>query len=224
MGWRRALERESQVPIFLLVLGIAILGTAGLHWRTGGGDFPSALREAAFNVTSVLTDTGFATADYGTWGEWANGVFMLLMFIGGCAGSTSGAVKIFRWQVLFRGMSHHMLRTLSPRRVVVVRHEGHVVDVETIGSVRNFFFMYLLTWAGLSIGCMITGLDFLSATSGVAQAMANAGPGLGPLLGPAGNFRDIPDVAKWLISAAMLLGRLELTTVYVLLTMAFWRD
>ncbi|MGE4528943.1 MAG: TrkH family potassium uptake protein, partial [Rhodospirillaceae bacterium] len=224
MNWRRALTRERQVPTFLVVLGVAILSVAALRWYTGHVGFAEALRQAAFNVTSVITDTGFATADYGSWGEWSVAAFMLLMFIGGCAGSTAGAIKIFRWQILFRGMIVQMHRTLSPHRVSVVRHEGHAVDVETIGSVRNFFFMYLLTWAGLATACMVSGMDYLSATSGVAQAMANAGPGLGTLIGPAGNFRDIPDAAKWVLSAAMLLGRLELTTVYVLLTMAFWRD
>jgi trk system potassium uptake protein TrkH len=224
MNWRRAFARESQVPVFLAVLGVAIAATSVLRWKTGGVPFPQALREAAFNVTSILTDTGFASTDYAAWGDWANAVLMLLMFVGGCAGSTAGAIKIFRWQVLFRGMAHQMLRTLSPHRVAVVRHQGAAVDVETIGSVRNFFFMYVLTWAGLSTGCMISGMDYLSATSGIAQAMANAGPGLGPLVGPAGNFKDVPDAAKWLISAGMLLGRLELTTVYVLLTTAFWRD
>ncbi|WP_337996757.1 TrkH family potassium uptake protein [Oleispirillum naphthae] len=224
MNWRRALSRERQVPTFLAVLGVAILAVAALRWHTGHVPFAAALRQAAFNVTSVLTDTGFATADYGAWGEWAVAAFMLLMFIGGCAGSTAGAIKIFRWQILFRGMVDQMRRALSPHRVAVVRHEGHVVDEGTIGSVRNFFFMYLLTWAGLTTACMVSGMDYLSATSGVAQAMANAGPGLGELIGPAGNFREIPDAAKWVLSAAMLLGRLELTTVYVLLTMAFWRD
>jgi trk system potassium uptake protein len=221
---RRALAREGQVPVFLAVLAAAIALTTTLRWWTGGVPFAEALRESAFNVTSILTDTGFASADYSRWGDWAIGVFMVLMFIGGCAGSTAGAIKIFRWQVLFRGIGHQMLRTLSPHRVVVVRHEGQVIDMDTVESVRNFFVMYLLTWAALSIGCMIFGLDFLSSISGVAQGMANAGPGLGPLVGPAGTFRDVPDGAKWVISAAMLLGRLELTTVYILLTLAFWRD
>lgn len=221
---RRALARETQVPVFLLTLVIAIAVTAAMRWHTAEVPWHLALRQAAFNVTSILTDTGFASTDYSAWGDWAQGIFMLLMFVGGCAGSTAGAIKIFRWQILFRAMAHHMLRTLSPHRVAVVRHQGQPVDLETIGSVRNFFVMYLLTWAVLSIGCMMSGLDFLSSVSGIAQAMANAGPGLGPLVGPAGTFHDVPTAAKWLISAGMLLGRLELTTVYVMLTMAFWCD
>ncbi len=224
MNWRRAFLRESQVPVFLSVLVLAIAGVAFLRYRTGDVPFLLALRESAFNVTSILTDTGFASTDYAAWGDWANAAFMLLMFIGGCAGSTAGAIKIFRWQVLFRSMGHQMLRTLSPHRVAVVRHQGTPLDDETVGSVRNFFFMYVLTWAALSTGCMIAGMDYLSATSSIAQGMANAGPGLGPLVGPAGSFKDVPVAAKWLISAAMLLGRLELTTVYVLFTAAFWKD
>ncbi|MBN2752774.1 MAG: TrkH family potassium uptake protein [Rhodospirillaceae bacterium] len=224
MDWRRVLLRERQVPMFLLVLSLAVAGTSVLRWKTGGVPFGAAVRDSAFNVVSILTDTGFATTDYSRWGAWAIAVFMLLMFVGGCAGSTAGAIKIFRWQILFRSMTYQMRRALSPHRVTVVRHDGHALDNETIGSVRNFFFMYLLTWAGFSTACMISGLDYLSSTSAVAQAMANAGPGLGPLVGPATTFRDVPDAAKWLLAVAMLLGRLELMTVYVLLSIGFWRD
>jgi len=174
-------------------------------------------------VTSVLTDTGFATTDFSAWGSFAVGIFFMLMLIGGCAGSTAGAVKIFRWQILFAGMRLQLRKTLSPHRVLTLRYAGRTVDEEMASSVRNFLFMYLATFGLLSLLVMMTGLDFLSSSSAVAQAMANAGPGLGPVVGPATNFASLSDTAKYLLVLAMLLGRLELTTVYVLAMRDFWR-
>ena len=113
--------------------------------------------------------------------------------------------------------------TLSPHRVLPLRYGDRIVDAEMLASVRNFFFVYIVTFLLLSLGCMASGLDFLSSTSGVAQGMANAGPGFGPIVGPAGNFSTIPAAAKWFIVTGMLLGRLELMTVYVLLLRSFWR-
>jgi trk system potassium uptake protein TrkH len=223
MEGRRAWEREAQIPAFLAVLAVAILALTA--WRAANSEvgLGVALREAAFNVTSILTDTGYATTDFGTWGTGAQAMFLMLMFVGGCAGSTSGAIKIFRWQLLWRAFRGHLLGTLSPHRVVVTRYRGQSVDREMMASVRNFFFMYIMTWAVFSFALMLFGLDILSATSAVAQAMANAGPGLGPIVGPGTNFAAIPDPTKWLLCLAMLLGRLELTTFYVLLMPDFWR-
>ena len=220
----RTLTQERQVPAFLAVLAVAIL--LATLWNVGanGMDVAEAVRLSAFNVTSILTDTGFATADYSAWGSFAVGLFFLLMLIGGCAGSTSGAIKIFRWQILLVAARRHLRLMLSPHRVVPIRYGERVIDNDTLHSVRNFFFMYLATFAVLSLLVMATGLDFLSGTSAVAQAMANAGPGLGPLVGPAGNFAGISDPAKWLLIVGMLLGRLELSTIYVLLLVEYWRS
>jgi trk system potassium uptake protein TrkH len=200
---------------------VAIL--AATAWNVTQGMAPlRALRESAFNVTSILTDTGFSTTDFSRWGSFAVGLFFLLFFIGGCAGSTAGAVKIFRWQILFASARAHLKTALSPSRVVVLKYQDRIVDADTLGAVRNFLFIYLATFVFLSLLVMATGLDFLSSTSAIAQAMANAGPGLGPVVGPASNFGGVPDVAKWLIMAAMILGRLELATVYVVLLPEFW--
>lgn len=218
-----ALARERQIVPFLCVLFVATgamtlwnVGFNGMGWNT-------ALRQSAFNITSILTDTGYATADFAKWGSFAIGLFFVLFLVGGCAGSTAGGIKIFRWQLLFQGARRQLLLTLSPHRVVAVRYAGRTVELEMLASVRNFFFLYLLTFLGLSLACMATGLDFLSSTSGVAQGMANAGPGLSTLVGPAANFASIPNGAKWIIVLAMLMGRLELMTVYVLLLRDFWR-
>ncbi|TNE40637.1 MAG: TrkH family potassium uptake protein [Sphingomonadales bacterium] len=223
MRGRRAILEDEQIVTFLKVLATAILLT--FYWNVSQGMEPVlALRASAFNVTSILTDTGFATTDFSTWGSFAVGLFFVLFFIGGCAGSTAGAIKMFRWQILFSGARAHLKTTLSPNRVVVLNYRGQSVDPDTLGAVRNFLFVYLVTFIALSLLVMVTGLDFLSATSSIAQAMANAGPGLGPVVGPGTNFESIPTAAKWIIALAMILGRLEVATVYVLLLPDFWKS
>ncbi len=223
MEGRDAFRGERQVLPFLLMLAGAIfLMTA---WNVAHNDMPleTALRQSAFNVTSILTDTGYATTDFSAWGSFAVGLFFILFLIGGCAGSTAGGIKIFRWRILFTGASRQLQRMLSPHRVLAVRYGDRPVDADMLASVRNFFFVYLMTFLALSLGCMASGLDFVSSISAVAQGMANAGPGLGPIVGPATTFAAIPAVAKWLVAAGMLLGRLELMTVYVLVLREFWR-
>lgn len=218
-----SLSRYSQVFTFLGIWLIAVI--AMTLWNCIHNHMLPApsLRVSSFNVTSVLTDTGFATTDFGQWGSFSDGLVFFLFFVGGCAGSTSGAIKIFRWQILFKGLYANMLRTLSPHRVVSVHYAGMVVEESILHGVRNFLFLYLLTFALFSLILMGFGADFITSTSGVAQAMANAGPGLGPVIGPASNFSTLPSGAKWALCAAMMLGRLELYTIYVLFLPAFWR-
>lgn len=220
-GWR-AFRTDTQVPAFIITLAGAITVMTLWLWLKNGMPWDGALRVAAFNVTSVLTDTGYATADFSQWGSFPVGLMFTLMLVGGCAGSTSGAIKIFRWQILWAGVRSHLQTMLSPHKVQVARYMGRTVAPEMMAAVRNFFFLYLLTLGFLSLAVMATGLDFLAAFSAVAQAMANAGPGLAQDIGPAGNFSGIPDAAKWLLVLAMLLGRLELATVYVLFLRAYW--
>lgn len=219
----RAWKSDPQIPAFLSVLVISILGMTLWRLHNSGGDFATALRESAFNVTSVLTDTGFATTDFSAWGNGAQGIFLILMLVGGCAGSTAGAIKIFRWQLLGRALRNQLVGALSPHRVTVPRYHGQAVDEGMLSSVRTFFFIYMMTWILGSALLMLYGLDMLSAVSAVAQAMANAGPGLGPLVGPGTTFAAIPDPVKWILCVLMVLGRLELTTFYVLLIPDFWR-
>ncbi|PST24216.1 TrkH family potassium uptake protein [Mesorhizobium plurifarium] len=219
-GKRSAIE--GQIIPFLSVLAAAILACTA--WNISQGMSPPvALRLSAFNVTSIMTDTGFATADFSTWGSFAVGLFFMLYLVGGCAGSTAGAIKIFRWQILFEGTGRALRIMLYPQAVVPVRFQGKSVDDVAISNVRNFFFLYIMTLLFMSLLVMATGLDFLSSISSVAQAMANAGPGLGPVVGPATNFAAIPDTAKWLIAFAMVIGRLELVTFLAVLQPWFWR-
>jgi trk system potassium uptake protein len=219
----RSMLEDGQVWMFLAVLGAAILTMSWWVWLHLDEPVSEALRLAAFNVTSILTDTGYASADFSLWGTFAVGAFFLFYFVGGCAGSTSGAIKIFRWRILFSSVRRQFHSMRRPHEVLAASYSGRRLTQELIASVVNFFFLYILTFAALSLALMLFGLDFLTSVSGVAQAMANAGPGLGDIIGPAGNFASLPDSAKWILSFAMLLGRLELFTILVLLTPAFWR-
>lgn len=226
MHGRDAFKAERQIPTFLAIWILAIGIATVIRHNSSAVEaigWLGAFRQAAFNVTSVLTDTGFATTDFSLWGSGAIALFMGLLFIGGCAGSTSGSIKVFRWQLLFGSIRSQLVHVLSPNRVVAVRYRGKGVDDETISVVRNFFFLYMVTWAVLSFVLMLSGLDYLSATSAIAQAMAGAGPGLGPIVGPGTNFLGLSDFSKYVLVAAMLLGRLELATVYVLFLKDFWR-
>ena len=173
----RSMLEDAQVWVFLLVLGAAILVMTLWVSLELGTPASEALRLAAFNVTSIITDTGLTSADYNQWGSFAIGIFFLLYFVGGCAGSTAGSIKIFRWRIIFasvRAQFHSMRR---PHEVMVATYSGRRLTPELMASVVNFFFLYILTFATLSTAMMLFGVDFLSSVSGVAQAMANAGSG-----------------------------------------------
>ena len=219
-----ALWRDSQVRWFLaiVVLTVSVM-SAYLHFGRfiGAGE---SIQRAAFNVVSMITGTGYATADFNLWGTFAVGVMFFVMFIGGCAGSTTCGVKVFRVQVLYATALSQIRRLLEPHGVFIAYYNGKPIPESVSDSVMSFFFLYVLCFAGLAIGLSFIGLDFLTATSGAATAISNVGPGLGTTIGPAGNFATLPDSAKWLLSAGMLLGRLELFTVLVMLAPSFWRS
>jgi trk system potassium uptake protein len=183
-----------------------------------------ALRLVAFNVVSVVTTTGFASADYSQWGDPAIVVFFLLTFVGGCTGSTSGGLKAFRFDILRLALRIHVHRLIYPHGAFVAAYNGRKVTDDVFTGVLLFMGLYLITTAmvGLLLGLM--GLDLVTAISGAATAVGNVGPGLGPIIGPAGNFAPLPAAAKWVLAFAMLLGRLELFTVLALFARGFWRQ
>ncbi len=222
-GHPRELLQDSQVRWFLAILATATLITALFLWRESGFDILSSLRYASFNIVSAMTGTGYATSDYGLWGAFAGPIFFYVMFIGGCTGSTSCGIKIFRFQVLWAAANtqfHHLIR---PHEVTIPYYNRRPIPDEVITSVLSFFFVFGVCFALLAVGLGMLGLDFVTAVSSAATAICNVGPGLGPTVGPAGNFQSLPDAAKWLLSAGMLLGRLELFTVLILFTPTFWR-
>lgn len=218
-----ALGNDTQVQWFLTTVALIIIVTAGWLWPQQAAGIGESLRLATFNVVSIITGTGYATADYGLWGAFATPIFFFIMFIGGCAGSTTCGIKVFRIQVLYaaaRSQVHHLMQ---PNGVFIPYYNRQPISDEVIMSVLGFFFMWFFSFCLLALGLGFLGLDFLTAFSSAATAIANVGPGLGPIVGPTGNFSSLPDAAKWLLSAGMLLGRLELFTVIVLFTRSFWR-
>ncbi|RDD61763.1 TrkH family potassium uptake protein [Ferruginivarius sediminum] len=214
---------DSQVRVFLTSL-LIIVGLLTLWlWSVGLYDPATALRLAAFNVVSIVTTTGYASADYGAWGGFAVMMILIVTFLGGCSGSTSGAIKIFRFQVLAVILRWQLNRLFSPNGVFPRRYNGRPLADDAQLSVVAFFALFVTTFGVVAILLGAVGLDFISAVSGAATALANVGPGLGSEIGPSGNFANLPDIGKWILSAAMLLGRLELFTVYVLFLPQFWR-
>jgi trk system potassium uptake protein TrkH len=220
----RSVVANSQLRWYLtllvatsLVIAIWLILTADLK------PLP-ALRHAAFAVASVMTGTGFATVDWGNWGGLPAAVLLLLTFIGGCAGSTAGGIKIFRLQVLIASARVQMIQLLHPSSVLLPRYEGRPVPEAVSDSVLGYLFVFLFSFAVLAMGLSLTGLDFASAISASASALANLGPGLTPSVGPTEGYAHLPDAAKWMLAAGMLFGRLELFLVLALFSRGFWRD
>ena len=185
--------------------------------------FLEAFRLATFNVVSIVTTTGFVNTDYTTWGPFAIGVFFLLMFVGGCSGSTSGGIKIYRLQVAWLLTRAHLQHLISPNRIVTLLYNGRRLPEDVPFSVVAFLALYMATIGMFTVVLAAMGLDLLTALSSAAAAVSNVGPGLGDIVGPAGTFAALPTGAKWVLSFAMLLGRLELFTVLVLFRPEFWR-
>jgi len=222
-GNPRALAHDNQVRGFLLFVGSVCLIMAVWLVAVHGLSFGEALRKATFNVTSIVTTTGYASDDYTQWGPFAVGIFFLLTFVGGCSGSTSGGIKIYRLQVTSLLTRSHFVHLMSPNRVVTLVYNGRRLPADVPFSVVAFLAIYMSTVGLFTVTLAAMGLDLVTALSSAAQAIGNVGPGLGDYVGPSGNYAILPSAAKWVLSAAMLLGRLELFTVLVLLRFEFWR-
>ena len=217
-----ALARNNQVRAFIAIVACVVV--AMTVWRVAAGvPVLQALRSVVFNVVSIITGTGYVTAGYDGWGNFAIAVFFFIMFIGGCAGSTTCGIKVFRFQVLYVTAAAQIHRLIQPHGVFVPHFNQRPIDHEVASSVMSFFFLFAASYAVLALLLGALGLDFVTAVSGAATAICNVGPALGPVIGPSGTFAPLPDAAKWVLSAGMLLGRLELFTVLVLLTPSFWR-
>ena len=222
-GNRKALYKDHQVRGFLgfLVATWLVFGT--WLWLHSDNSWLDAFRIVAVNVTSVVTTTGFALGDYTTWGSFSVLLFFYLTFVGGCSGSTSGGLKIFRFQVAYVLLKANLQQLVHPRAVIKQQYNNHNLDEEIVRSLITFSFFFTITIGVIALGLTLLGLDWVTALTGAATAVCNVGPGLGPIIGPAGNFSTLPDAAKWLLTVGMLLGRLEILTVLVLVTRAFWR-
>lgn len=214
---------DPQVRTFVLVMAALILLITVFLWTNSEMTNSRALRLSAFNVVSIVTGTGYATADYNSWGPFAVAAFFTFMFIGGCAGSTACSVKIFRYQVAFEALRVYLLRMPRPNVVIPMRYGSKPLPEGVVFSVMSYFFLFFMTFAVTAILLSVIGLDPMTAWSGAGSAVANVGPGLGDVIGPTGTYESLPNSAKWVLMTAMIVGRLEIVTALVVLTPAFWR-
>lgn len=204
---------------FVLVVTTILTGYLVIH---NDVEFIEALRRSAFNVVSVITGTGYANGDYNSWGSLPIAIFFFIMLVGGCAGSTSCGIKIFRFQVLFSIATTQVKKLLYPHGIFIPHYNGKPIPPDIPTSVMGFFFLYMFSCAIIAVALSFVGMDFLEAMSGAVTAVSNVGPGLGEI-GPNGNFKELSDSAKWILSGGMLLGRLEIFTLLVLVTPHYWK-
>lgn len=219
----KGLQNDTQIQwFFSILIGAILIMALYLMAENGVGVF-QALRMAAFNICSIMTGTGYSTADFSLWGTFAVHMFFFVMVIGGCAGSTTCGIKIFRFQVLCTVAYTQIKKLLNPHGVFVMHYNHRPMPDDVPMSVMSFFFLYALCFSVLAVLLSMTGLDMLTSMSGAATSISNVGPGLGNEIGPGTTFYSLPDTAKWILCAGMILGRLELFTVLVLLAPHFWR-
>lgn len=216
------LWRDPQVRALIGFLALVSLTLTVYLGVTMHFPFDEALLRATFNVVSIVTGTGYALGDYTQWGAPVIGIALLLKFVGGCTGSTTGGIKVFRFLVFFGTVRAHLRRMVRPNRVMSEEYGGTRLTPELSFSVLAFLVVYLGSVGIITLALSFFDLDLVTAVSAAATSVGNVGPGLGPIIGPAGNFAALPEGAKWLLSFAMLLGRLELFTVLVLLDPDFW--
>ena len=221
--WQK-IKEDSQTRTYLITLFILIVPLSVLSWALLGL-FPSffkSIEMIAFHVVSIMTTTGYVAQNYALWGSFFAMFFFLLTASGACTGSTSGGIKIFRFSILAKAIKRHLTLMVSPHAIVVPRYNDKPITDDVMLSVSSFFTIFLLVTLSCALGLSMCGLDVITSLSGSLTAVANVGPGLGNLIGPDKSFFMLPGAAKWLLSVAMLLGRLEFMTVLVLLLPKVW--
>jgi len=224
-GEKKIFLKDSQIRGLLNILIISILlMIAYLMFDNKTYDFLDNLRISTFNVVSILSGTGYVTSDFSSWGKFPLIFFLFLMFIGGCAGSTTCGIKIFRFQILGRFIISQIKKLVYPHGIFPIKYNNEIISNTFIYSIITFVFLYFFIFFILAALLSINGLDFVTSISGSASAISNVGPGLGDIIGPDGNFSDLPNFSKLSLSLGMLLGRLELFAVLVLFFPSFWKN
>ena len=221
-GDKSIFTSDIQIRTFfkIIIISVIILSI----YLVSNNDVPFNLRSIFFNVISILTGTGYVNAQFDNWGSFSLIIFLILMFIGGCAGSTTCGVKIFRVQILFLFISTQLKKIIYPKGIFVMKYDRNPIDNRFIASIISFIFMYLMIFFILTALLSLSGLDFITSISGAATSISNVGPGLGSIIGPNGNFSTLPDISKWILTIGMILGRLELFAILVLFLPSFWRN
>ena len=221
-GNRKIFISDIQIKTFIKIILISILILFIYLIINNTGQLN--LRNILFNVVSILTGTGYVNAQFDNWGSFPVIIFLILMFIGGCAGSTTCGIKIFRLQILYAFVSNQLKKIIYPKGIFVLKYDQSPIDNKFIASIISFIYMYLIIFFALTALLSLTGLDFITAISGAATSISNVGPGLGKVIGPNGNFSTLPDISKWILSLGMILGRLELFAILVLFLPSFWKS
>ena len=219
-----SIAKDHQVRVFFVILLFAIVLIYFFARNYVDGNTLEQLTTISFNTISIISGTGYVSSDFEKWGNYASVLFLLLMFIGGCAGSTTGGLKVFRFQILFKYIHIHLKRMLKPHMVLIAQFNGKKVPESTYESVMTFFFIYIITFASSALLLSLSGLDFLTCISAAASAISNVGPGLGEIIGPNGNYSSLSSYSKLILILTMFLGRLEMLTIFVLLLPSFWKN
>ena len=224
-GNKKIFFQDVQIKGFIYLLAISVIVMFFyLLFINYEGSFFDKIRVSSFNVVSILSGTGYVTDDFGLWGKFSLIFFLFLMFIGGCAGSTACGIKIFRLQMLLIFLKNQIRKLISPNSVIITKYNNQKISDDFIRSVIIFIFSFLFIFLIIAILLSVSGLDFVTSISGAASSISNVGPGLGEIIGPDGNYKNLPDLSKWILATGMLLGRLELFAVLVLFFPSFWRN
>jgi trk system potassium uptake protein TrkH len=221
-GDKKIIFNDVQIKTFFKIIIASIIILSIYLLVSGAADLN--LRSVFFNIISILTGTGYVNAEFDTWGSFTLILFLGLMFIGGCAGSTTCGIKIFRIQILYLFVANQLKKIIYPKGVFILKYDQNPIDNKFISSIISFIYMYLVIFFILTVLLSLTGLDFVTSISGAATSISNVGPGLGSVIGPNGDFSTLPDISKWILTLGMILGRLELFAILVLFLPSFWRN
>ena len=221
-GNKKIFLNDIQIKTFLKIILFAVIILSIYLLFSNQENF--SLRSIFFNTISILSGTGYVNAEFDRWGSFPITLFLALMFIGGCAGSTACGVKIFRIQILYLFILNQLKKIIYPKGVFIIKYDQSAVDENFIASIISFIYFYIVIFFILTALLSLTGLDFITAISGAATSISNVGPGLGPTIGPNGDFSSLPDISKWILTIGMILGRLELFAILVLFLPSFWKN
>ena len=221
-GKKNIFYTDTQIKSFIKIIFYSIL-ILFIYLTIFNKSFSDvSLRSISFNVISILTGTGYVTQNFDNWGSFPLIYFLILMFIGGCAGSTACGIKIFRVQILYLFLKNQLKKIIYPRGIFIIKYDNNNVNEKFMASIIAFIYLYIIIFFIITVMLTLSGLDFTTSISGAATSISNVGPGLGELIGPNGNFSQLPDFSKWVLSFGMILGRLELFAILVLFLPSFW--
>ena len=223
-GNRKIVFKDEQIKLFFKLIFFSILILFIYLAIVNKSIFEIQLRAIIFNVVSILTGTGYVTKEFDQWGNFPLIFFLLLMFIGGCAGSTTCGIKVFRVHMLYFFLKNQLLKIIYPRAIINLKYNNDIVQDKLIASIISFIYLYIIIFFVISALLTLTGLNFITAVSGAASSISNVGPGLGNEIGPNSNYSSLPSASKWILSAGMILGRLEIFAILVIFLPSFWRN